>query len=320
MNLEGEDLLILEQLHDAYFGSADFSISLDVLSAKTGLKRDQMEVILQRLKNAGLAKFQSYNNVRITPDGVLKYETSKGQTPICRKVLKIRHSMIIYIGSKLNRDQPYSRISSVEIQKGLKLADNEFEAHYMILEHLHLLQQQNWPFISVTPNFWAYYDKIHELERIKGKFKSLLKSGPPEITPQKRGLDFQKLFAELLRYLGWTVEESVRTPGEEIDIIISKRMKYWLLECKYQKKPAGSSEISKFLTKLGARASINGIFLSMSGFTKDAVSTAEREIHQKIILLFDEKDIESIISEPKNFETLIRKKWGLAISKRKLQA
>jgi len=89
-------------------------------------------------------------------------------------------------------------------------------------------------FVSVTPKFWDYYDKFHELERIKKKFKTL-ESGPPEITPQKRGLAFQKLFAELLRYLRWTVEESVRTPGEEIDIIISKGIEYWLLERKYQK-------------------------------------------------------------------------------------
>ena len=169
----------------------------------------------------------------------------------------------------------------------------------MILKHLHLLQQQNWPFINVTPNFWAYYDEIHELERIKGRFKSLLESGSPDITPQKRGLHFQELFAELLRYLGWTVDKTVRTPGEEIDIIISKEMEHWLLECKYQKRPVGSSEISKFLTKLRARAGVNGIFLSISGFTKDAVSTAEREIHQKIIVLLDRKDIESIVTEPK---------------------
>ena len=298
MNLERQDLFILEQLYNAYFGSADFSISLDALSAKTGLKRGQMQVSLQRLKYAGLAKFQSDNNVRITPDGVLKYETSKGQTPICRKVLEIRHSIIIRIGAKL-KDQPYSRIRSSEIQEYLKLSANELEAHFMILKHLHLLQQQNWPFINVTPNFWAYYDEIHELERIKGKFESLLKSGPPDITPQKRGLDFQKLFAELLRYLGWTVDKSVRTPGEEIDIIISKGMEHWLLECKYQKRPVGSSEISKFLTKLRARAGVNGIFLSISGFTKDAVSTAEREIHQKIIVLLDRKDIESIVPSQK---------------------
>ena len=315
MNLEGKDLLILEQLYDAYFGSADFSISLDALSATTGLKRGQMEVSLQRLKDAGLAKFQSFNNVRITPDGVLKYETSKGQTPICRKVLEIRHSMIINIGRKLSRDKPYSRIGSLEIQEHLELSDNEFEAHCMILEHLHLLQR-NGPFISVTPSFWDIYDELET----RGRLKSLLDSHPPKITPQKRGLAFQKGFAELLKYRGWTVEESVRTPGEEIDIIISKGMEHWLLECKYQKRPVGSSEISKFLTKLRARAGVNGIFLSMSGFTKDAVSTAEREIHQKIIVLLDRKDIESIVSEPKNFETLIRKKWHLAISKRKLQA
>ena len=314
MNLEGQDLLVLEQLYDAYFGS-DFSISLDALSATTGLKRGQMEVSLQRLKDAGLAKFQSFNNVRITPDGVLKYETSKGQTPICRKVLEIRHSMIINIGRKLSRDEPYSRIGSLEIQEHLELSDNEFEAHCMILEHLHLLQR-NGPFISVTPSFWDIYDELET----RGRLKSLLDSHPPKITPQKRGLDFQKLLAELLRYRGWTVEESVRTPGEEIDVIISKGMEHWLLECKYQKRPVGSSEISKFLTKLRARAGVNGIFLSMSGFTKDAVSTAEREIHQKIIVLLDRKDIESIVSEPKNFETLIRKKWHLAISKRKLQA
>jgi len=313
MNLEGQDLLVLEQLYDAYFGSADFSISLDALSATTGLKRGQMEVSLQRLKDAGLAKFQSFNNVRITPDGVLKYETSKGQTPICRKVLEIRHSMIINIGRKLSRDEPYSRIGSLEIQEHLELSDNEFEAHCMILEHLHLLQR-NGPFISVTPSFWDIYDELET----RGRLKSLLDSHPPKITPQKRGLDFQKLLAELLRYRGWTVEESVRTPGEEIDVIISKGMEHWLLECKYQKRPVGSSEISKFLTKLRARAGVNGIFLSMSGFTKDAVSTAEREIHQKIIVLLDRKDIESIVSEPKNFETLIRKKWHLAISKRKL--
>ena len=313
MNLEGKDLLILEQLYDAYFGSADFSISLDDLSARTGLKRGQMEVSLQRLKYAGLAKFQSYNNVRITPDGVLKYETSKGQTPICRKVLEIRRSMIMYIGRKSNKDEPYSRIRSLEIQKHLELSDNQFEAHWMILKHLHLLQE-NWPFISVTPSFWDIYDELET----RGRLKSLLDSHPPKITPQKRGLDFQKLLAELLRYRGWTVEESVRTPGEEIDVIISKGMEHWLLECKYQKRPVGSSEISKFLTKLRARAGVNGIFLSMSGFTKDAVSTAEREIHQKIIVLLDRKDIESIVSEPKNFDTLIRKKWHLAISKRKL--
>jgi len=141
MNLEGEDLLILKQLYDAYFVSADFSISLDTLSARTDLKRDQMEVSLQRLKNAGLAEFKSDNNVRITPDGALQCERSKSQTPICRKVFKIRHSMIIYIGSKLNRDQPYSRVRSLDIQRHLGLSDNEFAAHCMILDHLGLLQE-----------------------------------------------------------------------------------------------------------------------------------------------------------------------------------
>jgi hypothetical protein len=79
----------------------------------------------------------------------------------------------------------------------------------------------------------------------------------------------------------------VRTSNEEIDIIISKEREYYLLECKWENKRIGARVIREVFGKLGNRADVRGIVISMSGFTKGAVEQVEKYANRKLTLIWE---------------------------------
>lgn len=135
--------------------------------------------------------------------------------------------------------------------------------------------------------------------------------------PQLRGREFQSLMFREFELLLWAPEESVKTAYEEIDLIIHRRLKFYLVECKWENKPVGVEPINHLLGKIRKRSGADGIFMSMSGFTRGAVQSVEDSLSEKLMLLFGKHDIDELFEEFTGFENLIEEKTREMISRRK---
>jgi hypothetical protein len=112
------------------------------------------------------------------------------------------------------------------------------------------------------------------------------------MTAQVRGRRFERWLNGLLRYDSLDPRSSYRPEGEEIDgsFVIDGRA--YLLEAKWKKDPLPASSIYEFKGKVdGKLAGTIGFFISMSGFSTDAIDAL---IHGKElnVLLVDDEDIE----------------------------
>jgi hypothetical protein len=95
--------------------------------------------------------------------------------------------------------------------------------------------------------------------------------------PQHRGCELEKvLFAVLLREpLQATC--NIVNPGEQIDLAFVLDGQHYLVECKWEKDPAGLPHVAAFATKVARKAEGTfGVLLSMSGFVANINDTATR--------------------------------------------
>lgn len=90
-------------------------------------------------------------------------------------------------------------------------------------------------------------------------------------TAQSRGRRFNDMIAELLRCWGIEATTSVRGTGE-IDVVFSHASVRFVLEAKWQTPKADTGQIAKLQKRVRQRiAGTYGIFLSMSGFSDEAL-------------------------------------------------
>ena len=94
-----------------------------------------------------------------------------------------------------------------------------------------------------------------------------------------------------------------------MDIVIHKDREYFLIECKWEKKPIEAAVVRELCGRLNNRIGVQGIITSMSGFTSGAVEQAESFASSRIILFFGKEDIESMIYQIEIFSTLLDEKY-----------
>ena len=82
-----------------------------------------------------------------------------------------------------------------------------------------------------------------ERSRLLQAFEALANSD----NPQQHGRDFQNLFGRLAARSDWTVDESVLGPGEEIDLVLQKDERFYLVECRWKRKSSPVSNPSCYL-------------------------------------------------------------------------
>ena len=123
-----------------------------------------------------------------------------------------------------------------------------------------------------------------------------------ELNPQKRGIEFEKVFAKVLNLSNWDVEHSVKNTNEENDIMISLNRENYLIELKWLKDPVEAHYIRNLITKLSNRTGMRGVFISMSGFTSGAITQVKEQSNNQLVYLYGPKDIESIFNESKTFD------------------
>ena len=145
---------------------------------------------------------------------------------------------------------------------------------------------------------------------IRGKFADL--ENPPEDANkawyQKRGKEFECIIYGLLEEEGLQPRTSYRPQGEEIDGSFSIDNRFFLLEAKWHKDQLPASAIYQFKGKVdGKLAGTVGVFLSMSGYSEDAVE-AVRLGKTLNVILFGEEDFRACLCENGGFSKVLRAK------------
>lgn len=125
---------------------------------------------------------------------------------------------------------------------------------------------------------------------------------------QSRGYEFEKLIFDALERDGLCPKSSYKIKGEQIDGSFILGDKVYLLETKWQEKQMSVSDIYEFKGKVdGKLVGTIGIFISMSGFSKDSVDAliCGKELN---IILFDRDDFELGIKRNGAFKEILLKK------------
>jgi hypothetical protein len=139
------------------------------------------------------------------------------------------------------------------------------------------------------------------------------------LAPAQRGRVFQRLFTELVQEAGWIAEEGVRASGEEIDVVMRQGDRYCFVECRAKSEPVEAKEVRDFHGKVRDRSTIEGVFVSLSGFTSGAVEYIERTIDNALTSLFGPQDVTSLFTERTSFDDLLQHKRHVLISRRKAE-
>lgn len=145
---------------------------------------------------------------------------------------------------------------------------------------------------------------------IKKVYKEL--NNPPATADKawyrQRGYEFEKLITTMLNEENLEPRTSYKVLGEQIDGSFIYGDKVFLLEAKWHKKEMPASQIYEFKGKVdGKLVGTIGIFISMSGFSSDAVDALMygKDIN---ILLFDKTDFEASIDSEIGFRKVLSSK------------
>ena len=145
---------------------------------------------------------------------------------------------------------------------------------------------------------------------LDGRLKALLNlpdDAPPNAKCQ-RGRDFEEFLQALFETEGLKPRLRLRANGEEIDGSFLLDGRVFLVEAKWHAHPVPASAIYTFKGKVdGKLVSTIGIFVSMSGYSEDAVDalTAGKSLN---VLLFDREDVEASVGVNAGFKQALETK------------
>jgi hypothetical protein len=129
---------------------------------------------------------------------------------------------------------------------------------------------------------------------------------------RRRGQDFEQILEDMLAEAGLEPRIRFRPDGEEIDGSFFHRGRVLLLEAKWTREPQPASSIYQFRGKVeGKLVGTIGVFISMSGFSKDAVDAL---VAGKVlnVVLFDGDDMRAVASGQFGFSDALDRKLRVA--------
>jgi hypothetical protein len=127
-----------------------------------------------------------------------------------------------------------------------------------------------------------------------------------------RGFAFEKVLKQCLMNEGLDPRSSYKTEGEQIDGSFFLDGSVFLIEAKWHKDELPASSIYQFKGKVdGKLAGPIGIFISMSGYSKDAVDalTLGKTLN---VILFGKEDIDAVIFGGNSFISVLKSKLRIA--------
>ncbi|WP_206754714.1 restriction endonuclease [Anabaena sphaerica] len=139
----------------------------------------------------------------------------------------------------------------------------------------------------------TFYLRLHE--RFIDSFK---------LPPQRRGYELEKIFTDLMKISNIPVEESFKIEGEQIDGAIKYDSYYYIVELKWTANKVNQAQISSLYMKVEGKMQSLGLFISMNGYSQEALESLTRGKPMQIILL-DGTHLMSVISGIRTFKELL---------------
>jgi hypothetical protein len=138
--------------------------------------------------------------------------------------------------------------------------------------------------------------RVHDLVRLRGVIDEYGRMRRMDgYTAQSRGRRFNEVIAEMLRCWGLDADVSVRSAGE-IDVAFAVGGVRYVLEAKWEQAKTDTGHIAKLQKRVRQRlVGTYGIFLSMAGYSRDALTDVAHGERLELLLL-DAGHFEAMLS------------------------
>jgi restriction endonuclease Mrr len=306
MIIESDKILREEILVLLYFAFSQGKNLVGISEFCTHLNKTEEEVyeILSGLRADKFISTVTNDSYRISPAGILYVEdnTLAGKSEMTENS-RLRETILNELA---NIHEVSGNSQSVHIET---LATKLNTDVYKISNNIDFMKQLGLvkPFLS--GDFKITDLGLHNIKITNEKIELVIEFEKlSEMKPQERGIEFQSFFASLAKRENWEIEIGTRTANEEIDVILHKAREFFMVECKWEKRPIEAAVVREFYGKLDSREGIRGIIVSMSGFSEGAKQAVLDHMGKRVILLFGPKDIKDIVTKNVKLEDLITEK------------
>lgn len=124
------------------------------------------------------------------------------------------------------------------------------------------------------------------------------------LSPQQRGYALEKIFAELMRISGISVESPFRIVGEQLDGAIKHEGCFYLIELKWLGEALEPKHIGSFYFKVEGKLGARGIVIAMNGYTSSVCESIPKGKELRVILL-DGVHLANVIYGQYTFQQLL---------------
>lgn len=304
---------VLRRLYEANFRE-NGGYNLHTVCQETGWESGRFWKVVDRMSHENLVKAWTQGGAhKITTDGLLLAEENRLVPDNLRtENLRIRTAILEFLA--IDHDAAASPYASTPIQT---LSEQAGVDMIQILTNLRALSDlgfTEYAGMNSAKITYSGLDEIADWHKRRGfasEFEQISQMGP-----QPRGRALQKLLARVVEESGWLQEEGARTSHEEMDVVLHRDREYYLAECKWEKEPIEAAVVRELFGKLGNRIGVQGLIMSMSGFSSGCVQQAEDYAGAKVILLFGPTDIQAVVRASESFDSLLNHKYRELITRR----
>lgn len=142
-----------------------------------------------------------------------------------------------------------------------------------------------------------------KLDEIKNTYYQLTRS----TDTQKRGYELEKLMYDIFDLFDLDPKASFKNKGEQLDGAFTLDGTDYLFEAKWKKGLIDSSDLDAFNGKISRKLDNTlGLFLSISGFSNDAIEIHSRD--RSSLILMDGMDLVSVLENQIDIKELIIRK------------
>ena len=141
------------------------------------------------------------------------------------------------------------------------------------------------------------------IERLNKEFIGFL----TEKNHQRRGYFLERMLRELFELFDLDPRASFKIVGEQIDGAFTFETTEYLFEGKWEAKPISAADLDVLAAKLSRKLDNTlGLFLSISGFTEDGVST--HSAGRRVMILMDGADLMAVLEGRIDLVQLLHRK------------
>ena len=143
--------------------------------------------------------------------------------------------------------------------------------------------------------------KAQEMSALTSAFQKMYGTG---MTVQARGRLFEKFLQEVFKRQSIHMGDPFRINGEQIDGTFKFEGENYIIEAKWQDPSSSTGDLYKFADKVDGKMHGRGVFISVNGFSNEAIGAI---VHGKMMqtILIDGEDISNVLESRITLENML---------------